>query len=69
MAKEEKYIQIGEAALRGPDGSFLEAVPLYIKADATSEEAKEKLIQNIGHLFALQMKAYMDGCREAGVPV
>ena len=69
MAKEEKYIQIGVTALRGPDGHFLPAVPLYIKAEGGAEEAEEKLIQYIGHLLALRMKAYMDGCREAGAPV
>ena len=69
MAKEEKYIQVGVTALRGPDGNFLPAVPLYLKAEDGAAEAEEKLIQDIGHLLALRMKAYMDGCREAGVPV
>ncbi|MBR0355578.1 MAG: hypothetical protein IJK35_09415 [Oscillospiraceae bacterium] len=69
MAKEEKYIQVGEAALRGPDGNFLPAVPLYIRAGDCDEEAEEELIHDIGHLFALQMKKYMDECKKAGVPL
>lgn len=69
MAKEEKYIQIGEAALRGPDGNFLPAVPLYIRAGDCDEAAEENLCGGIAHLLALRMKEYIDGCREAGVPV
>lgn len=67
MAKEEKYIQVGVTAMRGPDGKFLPAVPLYIKAEDGAEEAEEKLISDIGHLLALRMKAYIDGCNRAGV--
>lgn len=69
MAKEEKYIQVGVTALRGPDGVFLPAVPLYIKAEDGAEEAEEALIDDIGHLLALRMKTYVDGCKAAGVPV
>ena len=69
MEKKEKFIQIGVTALRGPDGGFLQTVPLYIKAEDGAEEAEERLIQDIGHLFALRMKAYVDGCKGAGVPV
>lgn len=67
--KEEKYIQVGVTALRRPDGGFLPAVPLYIKAEDGAEEAEEALIDDIGHLLALRMKAYVDGCKAAGVPV
>lgn len=67
MAKEE-FIQIGFTALRNPaDGSFLPAVPLYIKAEDGAEEAEQQLISDIGNLLALRMKAYMDGCRKTGV--
>ena len=32
-------------------------------------EAQQSFFEDIGHLFALQIKAYMDGCKEAGVEV
>lgn len=69
MAKEEKYIQVGEAALRGPDGSFLPAVPLFIRSVDCDDDAEEKLCEGIAHLLALRMKAYIDGCKKAGVPL
>ena len=49
--------------------SFLPAVPLYIKASDGAAEAEQKVIEDIGNLFAMRMKAYMDGCKEAGVEV
>ena len=64
----DKYIQIGFTALRNPaTGEFLPAVPLYIKAENGAEEAEEKLMSDIGNLFAHRMKAYLDGCKKAGV--
>lgn len=67
MAKE-KYIQVGVTALRDPGtGEFLPAVPLYIKAEDGAEEAEEEMIGDIGHLLALRMKIYIDGCKEKGV--
>lgn len=66
----EKYIQIGFTALRDPvTKDFLPAVPLYIKAEGGAEEGEQNLISDIGHLLALRMKAYMDGCRKMGVRV
>lgn len=70
MENKERYIQVGVTAMRDPaTGEFLPAVPLYIKAEDGAEEAEEKLISNIGKLLALRMKAYMDGCKKAGVAV
>lgn len=72
MAAENKdeYIQIGYTALRDPTtGDYLPAVPLYIKASDGAAEAEQKVIEDIGNLFAMRMKAYMDGCKEAGVEV
>lgn len=66
----EKYIQVGVTALRDPaTGKFLPAVPLYIKAEDGAEEAEEKLIEDLGKLFAQRIKAYKDGCKVAGVEV
>ena len=66
----EKYIQVGVTALRNPaTGEFLPAVPLYIKAEDGAEEAEEKLINDLGKLFAQRIRAYKDGCKAAGVSV
>lgn len=68
--KKYEYIQIGYTALRDPaTGDYLPAVPLYIKASDGAAEAEQKVIEDIGNLFAMRMKAYMDGCKEAGVEV
>ena len=68
--RKERYIQIGVTALRDPaTGDFLPAVPLYIRAEAGAEEAEQALIDNIGSLLAQRMKAYMEGCEEAGIAV
>lgn len=68
--KKDEYIQIGYTALRDPaTGDYLPAVPLYIKASDGAAEAEQKVIEDIGNLFAMRMKAYMDGCKKAGVEV
>jgi hypothetical protein len=62
----ERYIQVGVTALRDPaDGSFLPATPLYILADESAEAAEEDLIEDIGRLLAMRIKAYKDGLRAA----
>lgn len=67
---DERYIQIGYTALRDPaTGDFLPATPLYIKAEEGAAEAEQKLFDDIGNLLARRMKAYLDGCRKAGVEV
>ena len=66
----DRYIEVGYTALRDPaTGGYLPAVPLYIKAEDGAEEAEQRLINDLGNLFAHQMKAYMDGCNKAGVSV
>ena len=68
--KEDKYIEVGVTALRDPaTGNYLPAVPLYIKADESAKEAQQNLINDLGKLFAHQIKAYMAGCQKAGVDV
>lgn len=66
---EEKYIQIGVTALRGPGGEFLPAVPLFIRADDSAQAGEEKLVHDVGRLLALRMKAYIDGCKAEGITV
>ena len=63
------YIQVGETALRSPTGEYLPSVPLYVKADDVGEEAEERLISDIGRLFAAKMEKYVDGCKRAGIEV
>ena len=64
----EKFVQIGFTALRDPTTrDYLPAVPLYIKAEDGAEEGEQGLICDIGNLLAKRMKAYMDGCKDAGV--
>lgn len=68
--KKEEYIQIGYTALRDPaTGDYLPAVPLYIRASDGAVEAEQKVIEDIGNLFAMRMKSYIDGCKESGVEV
>lgn len=68
--KEDKYIEVGVTALRDPaTGNYLPAVPLYIKADESAKEAQQNLINDLGKLFAHQIKAYMEGCQKAGVEI
>ena len=70
MDGKEEYIQIGVTALRDPaTGEFLPAVPLYIKLEGNAGEAEQRLIDDLGNLFARRMKQYMDGCQKAGVAV
>lgn len=67
---QKEYIQVGFTALRHPaTGEFLPAVPLYIKADESAKAAEKQICEDIGALFAMRMKAYREGCREAGITV
>ena len=67
-ARQEEFIEIGYTALREPvTGAFLPAVPMYIKAEDGAKEAEQKVIDGIGNLLVLKMKAYMDGCKAEGV--
>lgn len=64
----EQFIEIGLTALRDPGtGAFLPAVPLYVKREDMAEGAEEKLIADIGKLFAQRMKRYIQECEKAGV--
>ena len=66
----EKFIEIGFTALRDPaTGGYLPAVPLYIKAENGAEEAEQRLANDLGRLFAHQIKDYIGGCQKAGVKI
>lgn len=57
---QHTYIQVGVTALRAPDGSFLPAVPLYIRSTPETKAAEEALTQDITGVLAQRMKAYME---------
>lgn len=69
MKKTGSFVQVGVTALRGPDGKYLPAVPIYVEANKQSEEAERGLIEDLGKLLAAQMKQYVDGCRAAGIAI
>lgn len=56
----EEYVQVGVTALRAPDGSFLPAVPLYIKATPEAKAAEAALKRDITGILAQRMKPYME---------
>ena len=69
MAKKTS-VQIGFTARRAPGtGECLPAGPLYIEEDDSAKEAVKQVMEDIGNLLAQRMKAYKDGCREAGVAI
>lgn len=60
-----EYVQVGVTALRGPDGKWLESVPMFVKGEDVEKVQAERLEEDIGALLAGKMKEYMDGCRRA----
>ncbi|MBQ8109410.1 MAG: hypothetical protein IJ124_04510 [Clostridia bacterium] len=67
MAKE-KYIQIGEAALRDPvTGEFQPSFPLYMRANDAVIASRERAIRDIARLFAEKMRQYDESCTREGV--
>ena len=70
MAKCEQFIQVGVVALRDPmTGGFGEAFPLYTKATPAMIEAREKLTEDIGKVFADKFRQYKAGCAEQGIVI
>jgi len=73
----EHFVQVGVTALRDPaTGDFLPSVPLYIKVEPESIDAKSGLAQceldlcrDIGGVLAAKFAEYVDGCRRAGISV
>lgn len=60
-----EYVQVGVTALRGPDGKWLESVPMFVREEDAGKIQAERLEEDIGALLAGKMKEYMDGCRRA----
>jgi hypothetical protein len=72
----EKYVQVGETAARAPDGSFLPAVPLFVRVDETAinpangqTAGESEFITDIAAVFKPHFKQYMDSLRSAGVEI
>jgi hypothetical protein len=69
LKRGERLVQIGQTALRDPNGGFLPAVPMYIKvpAEAVDEndlsEGEQQLVADISGLFAEKFKQYVDGIK------
>lgn len=73
MARElkpnERLVQIGQTALRAPDGSFLPAQPLYIIVEAAPDEPKDKpfsaaeeqTLTDVAGIFAQKFAQYVKG--------
>ena len=63
----ERLVQIGQTALRAPDGSFLPAKPLYIIVEAAPDEPKDKpfsaseeqLMTDVSGIFAKKFAQYV----------
>lgn len=68
---KKKFTQIGVTALRGPDGSFLQAVPLYVESDRLEDlrtpGATAAGLDDITEIFSAKFKQYIDGKRAAAV--
>ena len=69
LKASERLVQVGVTALRGPDGSFLPAVPMYIKVDAKDVSGKTGLSKgeeqlcssgSVAAMLAEKFKKYMD---------
>lgn len=63
--QQYEYIQIGVTALRAPDGSFLPAVPMYIRSTPETKAAEEALTKDITGVLAQRMKLYMEQTGQA----
>lgn len=58
----EKFIQVGVAALRKPDGTYQPAVPLYVKADEQAEaECNQGMAADAAGIFQPMWEQYMRG--------
>lgn len=69
MAKEE-FMEIGVAALIDPvTGEFGPSFSLYMKATDEAIASRERVYEDIGHIFAEKLREYEAQCQAAGVKV
>lgn len=68
---KKSFTQIGVTALRGPDGEFLPAVPLYVESDRVKDlyapGAPSAGVDDIADIFSAKFKQYMDAKRAAAI--
>jgi hypothetical protein len=70
---DERLVQIGQTALRAPDGTFLPAQPLYIivssadadQADERFSEGEGQAMTDVSGIFAEKFARYAKGMRGA----
>ncbi|NLI22260.1 MAG: hypothetical protein GX418_12050 [Clostridiales bacterium] len=69
LKRGEALVRIGQTALRAPDGTYLPAVPLYIKVKASEvdktevSEGEHGLAADMAGVFAKKYKQYVDGTK------
>jgi len=56
---KERYICVGQVALRNPDGSFQPAEPIYRRYE-DGEDVESKLCDEIAQTLAHQYKLYLE---------
>lgn len=68
LKPNERLVQIGQTALRAPDGSFLPAQPLYIVVEAANEpedkpfsKSEEQTLTDVAGIFAQKFAQYVKG--------
>ena len=68
LKQNQRLVCVGQTALRGPDGTPLHAVPMYIVVDKSAVDPQSGLVQgeadaqdDIAAVLAPLFKQYMDG--------
>lgn len=70
MAKPEKFVQIGTAALRNPaTGDFYPSFPLFMRKSDEVIASREKAMRGIAQVFADKIRQYETECEQEGVVV
>lgn len=71
LEQNERLVQIGQTALRAPDGSFLPAQPLYIivssadadQTDSRFSEGEGQSMTDVSGIFAEKFAQYVKGAK------
>ena len=53
-----EYIQVGVMSARAPDGSFLEAQPIYVRRTPELEKAEAASLKPVAKIFAEKFAQY-----------
>ena len=75
-ADGEIYKEVGQIALRGPSGEFIEKQPIYIKVSPKKINTntnmlprEEKTLSEVAELFAEKFGEYVKGCKAQGIDI